>query len=251
MHKVAIITGGASGIGRATAILFAREGACVVIADVQSEAGQAVAASIERTGGRATFVRADVSNDRDVKFVVDAAQTAFGGTDILFSNAGIGLSRSATDTRLEEWHRVLDVNLTGAFLFARHVIPAMKRRGGGSIIIDASANGLVAEADMAAYCASKGGLIALTRSLALDYGRDNIRVNCICAGYIDTPINAEYFAAPGARGRAARLHALGRIGQPEEVAYAALFLASDEASFITGSAMTVDGGLTAAITGGV
>jgi len=250
MHKVAIITGGASGIGRAAAILFAGEGACVVIADVQGEAGQAAAATIVHAGGRAIFVRADVASDGDVKAVVDTAQNAFGGIDILFSNAGIGLSKSATDTRLEEWQRVLDINLTGAFLFARHVIPAMKRRGGGSIVIDASANGLMAEADLAAYCASKGGLIALTRSLALDYGRDNIRVNCICAGYIDTPINAEYFDAPGARERAARLHALGRVGRPEEVAYAALFLASDEASFVTGSAMTVDGGLTAAITGG-
>jgi NAD(P)-dependent dehydrogenase (short-subunit alcohol dehydrogenase family) len=141
--------------------------------------------------------------------------------------------------------------LQGAFLCAKQVIPEMKRNGGGSIVINASANGLMAEPDIAAYCASKGGLIALTRSMALDYGKDNIRVNCLCPGYIDTPINEEYFFAPGAREQAARLHALGRIGQAEEVAYAALFLASEEASFVTGSILAVDGGLTAAITGGV
>lgn len=245
--QVAIVTGGASGIGKAAASLFAREGARVVIGDVQVVAGQQVARAIEQAGGLALYVRADVSRESDAQLLVDKTLETFGGTDILFSNAGIGLSKNVTDTSLEDWRRVLDINLQGAFLCAKYVIPAMKQRGGGSIVINASANGLMAESDLAAYCASKGGLIALTRSMALDYGKDNIRVNCLCAGYIDTPINEEYFARPGAREQAAKLHALGRIGQPEEVAYAALFLASREASFITGSVLTVDGGLTAAI----
>jgi NAD(P)-dependent dehydrogenase (short-subunit alcohol dehydrogenase family) len=248
--QVAIITGGASGIGRAAAVLFSREGAHVVVADVQAVAGRELVASLEQENGHARFVRADVSSEDDVKALVAETAGAFGGVDVLFSNAGVGLSKSATDTRAEEWHRVLDVNLKGAFLCAKYAIPHMKARGGGSIVINASANGLMAEPELAAYCASKGGLIALTRSMALDYGKDNIRVNCICAGYIDTPINEEYFSMPGAREQAARLHALNRIGRSEEVAYAALFLASHESSFVTGSVLAVDGGLTAAITGG-
>lgn len=248
--KVAVITGGASGIGRSTASLFAREGAKVVIGDVQVAAGQDAATSIQREGNQALFVRTDVSQESDVETLVGKTLDAFGGLDVLFSNAGIGLSKGVVDTSVKDWQRVLGVNLQGAFLCARYAIPAMKERGGGSIVINASANGLMAEPELAAYCASKGGLIALTRSIALDYGQDNIRVNCICAGYIDTPINEDYFAAPGAREQAAALHALRRIGQPEEVAYAALFLASEEASFITGSVLAVDGGLTAAIIGG-
>ncbi len=249
--KVTIITGGATGIGRAAAYLFAQEGARVVVGDVNVADGERVIAEINDKFGPALFVAADVSRPEDVEALKNKTVAAFGGVDVLFSNAGIGLAKKAADTTLEEWQHILDVNLRGAFLCAKAVIPLMQARGGGSIVINGSANGLLAEADLAAYCASKGGLIGLTRSMALDYGKDKIRVNCICAGYIDTPINAEYFSVSGAREMASRLHALGRIGDPEEVAYAALFLASDEASFITGSLLTVDGGLTAAITGAV
>ncbi len=247
--KVVIVTGGASGIGQSAAELFAAEGAHVVVADVQSAAGQAVVAGIRSRGGQAIFVQTDVSDEGAVQRLVERTVEAFGGVDVLFSNAGIGLSKTATETTSAEWDRLLGINLKGAFLCSKAVIPLMRQRGGGAIVINASANGVLAEPALAAYCASKGGLIALTRSLALDYAKDNIRVNCINAGYIDTPINTEYFAAPGAREAAGRLHPLGRIGQPEEVARAALFLASADASFITGAALAVDGGLTAAIVG--
>jgi NAD(P)-dependent dehydrogenase (short-subunit alcohol dehydrogenase family) len=247
--KVVIVTGGATGIGQASARLFADEGARVVVADLNTTEGQRTAAQIMEHGGQALFVQVDVSQEGDITRLIRQAETTFGGVDVLFSNAGIGLSKDATSTALTEWDRVLGVNLTGAYLCSKYAIPVMQKRGGGSIVINASANGLMAEPNLAAYCASKGGLIALTRSLALDYARFGIRVNCITAGYIDTPINAEYFATPGNWEIAARLHPLGRVGRAEEVARAALFLASDEASFITGAALAVDGGLTAAIGG--
>jgi NAD(P)-dependent dehydrogenase (short-subunit alcohol dehydrogenase family) len=249
-EQTVIVTGAASGIGRATAQLFAAEGARVVLADVQDDLGQAARRQIEAQSGTAHFVHCDVAQETDVQRLVEETVRLFGPIHAMFLNAGIGLAKSLTDTMPAEWDRVLGVNVRGVYLCCRHAIPIMQRNGGGSIVIDASANGLMAEADLGAYCASKGALIALTRSLALDYARHDIRVNCVCPGYIDTPINAEYFAVPGALEKAARLHPLGRVGQPEEVARAVLFLASADASFVTGAALAVDGGLTAAITGG-
>ncbi|HMM28161.1 MAG TPA: SDR family NAD(P)-dependent oxidoreductase [Aggregatilineaceae bacterium] len=249
VDRTVIVTGGASGIGRATAQLFAAEGARVVVVDVQRAQGEATVAEILRASGSAYFVCCDVSQEHDVAQMVARAVEVFGGIDILFLNAGIGLAKDVAHTTLEEWDRVLGVNVRGVYLCSRYALPYLKQRGEGSIVIDASANGVLAEAELGAYCASKGALIALTRSMALDYARDNIRVNCVCPGYIDTPINAGYFASPGAREKAARLHPIGRIGQPQDVANAVLFLASSEASFITGAALAVDGGLTAAIVG--
>lgn len=244
-----IVTGGASGIGRATALLFAAEGARVVVADVQRTQGETTVAEILRASGNACFIYCDVSQEHEVEQMVTKTLEVFGGIDILFLNAGIGLAKDIANTTPDEWDRVLGVNVRGVYLCSRYALPYLRQRGGGSIVIDASANGVLAEAELGAYCASKGALLALTRSMALDYARDNIRVNCVCPGYIDTPINAGYFATPGAREKAARLHPIGRIGQPQDVANAVLFLASSEASFITGAALAVDGGLTAAIVG--
>lgn len=244
--KAAIITGGSSGIGRAAALLFAREGAKVAVVGHQhGREGREVVKAIEEGGGEALYLQADVSREQDIQAMVEEAIRAYGSVDVLFSNAGILLAKSATDTTAEEWDRIMQVNLRSAFLCAKYVVPQMRRQGGGSIVIDSSVNALMAEPDLAAYCASKAALMALTRSLSVDYGKYNIRVNCLCPGWIETPFNAEYFAVPGNREKAAALHALRRVGRPEEVAQAALFLASDMASFITGSALTVDGGLTA------
>lgn len=249
--KVVVVTGGATGIGRAASVLFAEEGAHVLVADINPEKGQETLNLIHQSGGQATFFQLDVSDETQVIALTQQADSTFGGVDVLFNNAGIGLSKAAADTTSAEWDKVLGINLKGCFFFCKYTLPLMQKRGGGSIVINASANGVMAEPAIAAYCASKGGLIALTRSLALDYAKFNIRVNCINAGYIDTPINSEFFATPGSWDFAAKLHPIGRVGRPEEVAKAALFLASEDASFITGTALAVDGGLTAAIGGAV
>ncbi len=245
--KVAVVTGGTSGIGKATAILFAKEGAPVVVVGFRHvTAGQDLVKAIEQEGGKALFVQADLSKEEDVRAMVERAVEVFGGIDILFSNAGILLAKSVTDTSVEEWDHLMGVNVRSAFLCGKYIVPVMQKRGKGSIVIDSSVNGLMAEPDIAAYCASKAALIALTRSMSVDYGKYNIRVNCVCPGWIETPFNADYFTVPGNREKAAALHSLRKVGQPEEVAYAVLFLASDEASFVTGSALTVDGGLSSA-----
>lgn len=244
--KVAIITGSTAGIGKATALLFAKEGAkVVVVGRKRVTEGNQLVESIKKDGAQAIFVQTDVSQEEQVKAMIDKTIETFGKIDILFSNAGIMISKSATDITTGEWDRLMNVNVKSAYMCCKYAIPEIKRSGGGSVIIDSSVNATLAEPDIAAYCASKGALSAMTRAMAMDYGKDNIRVNCICPGWIETPMNADYFAVQGNRQKAGKLHALGRIGQPQEVAQAVLFLASDDASFITGSSLTIDGGLTA------
>ncbi len=245
--KTAIVTGGGSGIGRASALLFAREGASVVVSDWQEESGAAVAREIEADGGAATFIRADVSKEDDVRNLIAAAVDTYGRLDVLFNNAGIEgeMNEPTGEASLDTWNRVIAINLTGVFLGCRYAIPEMLRLGGGSIVNMASVAGLVGFAGVPAYAASKGGVVQLTRTAALEYATQGIRVNAVCPGIIDTPMVRR--AAPDEASLAAfaQLEPMGRLGLAEEVAALALFLASDEASFVTGAIIPVDGGYVA------
>jgi NAD(P)-dependent dehydrogenase (short-subunit alcohol dehydrogenase family) len=246
--KVAIVTGGGSGIGRATALLFAGEGAQVMVADWNRENGMQAVAAIRKEGGEATFCYADVSKGRDVENLVGTAVEQYGKLNVLFNNAAIQVLKRLVDTQEEEWDRVHSVNLKGVFLGCKYAIPAMIRSGGGSIINMASVLGFVGDPDLAAYCAAKGGVIALTKAAALAYGPDGIRLNCICPGDVDTPLVQEYFDKDPdpqrLRQEVSSKYALRRIATPTEIAQAAVFLASDASSFMTASTMVVDGGLT-------
>lgn len=248
--KVAIITGGASGIGLATARLFAAEGAAIVIGDVTGEASQKAAESLAKSGAQAVHYHVDVRRPDEVERLVNGAVDTFGGVDILVNNAGVVLTKSTTETSLEEWERVIGVNLTGAWLCARAAIPAMQRRGGGAIINVASNAGLVGFPNLAAYCASKGGLVQLTRAMAMDGAPHHIRVNAICPGHTRTPMGDGFVAAQADPQAFVKefinvQHPLGRMAEAREMAQAILFLASDDASFVTGSILPVDGGYTA------
>lgn len=245
-NKVALITGGASGIGRATALLFATEGAAVSVVDLDEVGGQAVAQMIVNEGGRAIFVRCDVSQAADCQRAGQQTVEQLGGLDILFNNAGIIRRASVLETSEEEWDWVMAVNVKAIFLLSKYAIPVMAQVGGGVIINTASGWGLVGGHKAAAYCASKGAVVLLTKAMALDHGEQNIRVNCICPGDTDTPMlrhearqlgeSDERFLAEAAQ------RPLQRIGQPEDIAQAALYLASDASSFVTGTALVVDGG---------
>jgi NAD(P)-dependent dehydrogenase (short-subunit alcohol dehydrogenase family) len=244
--KRALITGGASGIGRATVLLFAHEGAVVAVADIDEDGGRAIVREIASGGGRATFVRCDVTRDEDCRLAVERTVEELGGLDILFNNAGIIRRASVLETSAEEWDRVMAVNVKSVFLLSKYAIPVMARAGGGVIVNTASGWGLVGGPDAAAYCASKGAVVLLTRAMALDHGGQNIRVNCICPGDTDTPMlrdearqlgeSDERFLAQAAQ------RPLQRIGTPQDIARAALYLASDDSSFVTGTALVVDGG---------
>jgi NAD(P)-dependent dehydrogenase (short-subunit alcohol dehydrogenase family) len=247
--KVALITGAASGMGKVAASLFAREGARVVVADVTDEAGAAAVDEIDAAGGQAAFVHADVSNAESVQAMVAFALDRFGSLDVLYNNAGIfpGDDDSVTNTDEAVWDRVMDINLKGVFLGCRYGIPAMLETGGGSIVNVASFVALVGAATpQIAYTTSKGGVLAMTREIAVEFARRGIRANALCPGPIETPLLRELLADPARRERRLVHIPLGRFGRAEEIANAALFLASDESSFMTGAALVVDGGITAA-----
>jgi len=247
--KIAVITGAGSGIGRVAASLFAAEGARVVVADVAADQAESAVADIVADGGSAMAVVVDVSDESQVASMIGAAVGAYGGLDILFNNAGIfpADDGGVLDTPPETWERVMEVNLKGVWLGCRAAVPAMLASGGGSIVNVASFVVLVGAATaQMAYTASKGGVLAMTRELAVEYARQGIRANSLCPGPIETPLLAELLADPDRRQRRLVHIPIGRFGRPEEIARAALFLASDDASFVTGSALVVDGGITAA-----
>lgn len=245
--KVAIVTGAASGIGQATARLFAAEGAAIVVAD-WDEAGQSVADGIVAAGGMAAFVRTDVSKAPDVQAMVQAAVDEFGGLDVIFNNAGVEGEQAATaECTLENWNRVLGINLTGAFLGMKYAIPELLKRGGGSIINNASVAGLVGFTGIPAYAASKGGVIQLTKTAALELATQGIRVNVICPGVIETPMIERFLGGDAEAEKAFKaLEPVGHFGRPEDVARMALFLACEDSAFCTGAPFIVDGGFVAA-----
>ncbi|HEY3232770.1 MAG TPA: glucose 1-dehydrogenase [Roseiflexaceae bacterium] len=249
--KVAIITGAGSGIGRESALLFAREGASIVVADVNDEAGMAVVAELEAAGGRAVFVHADVSKAIDAEGMVRAAEESFGKLNVLFNNAGISHidDDDAINTDEAVWDLTMNINLKGVFMGCKYGIPALRRAGGGSIINTASFVALLGAATpQLAYTASKGGVLSMSRELAAIHAREQIRVNALCPGPLRTELLMKYLNTEEKRQRRLVHIPMGRFGEAHEIARAALFLASDESSFVTGATFLVDGGITAAYT---
>jgi meso-butanediol dehydrogenase / (S,S)-butanediol dehydrogenase / diacetyl reductase len=251
--RIALITGGTSGIGQAAALLFAREGARVVITGRRVELGQAVVAQIEAEGGQAVFIAADHTRPEDCQRVIDAVVTQFGRLDILFNNAGIVTTGTAESTSEELWQRTFEVNVTAVWRMCKLALPVMRLQGGGVMVNNASDWGLVAGKNAVAYCASKGAVVQMTKAMALDHARENIRINAVCPGdtFVERWTQTGYFANTEAETIQTGLQQMGDIlplgwvGRPEEIAAAALFLASDDSSFMTGVALVVDGGNTA------
>ena len=245
-NEVALITGGASGIGWATALLFAREGAAVSIVDLDPTGGQAVVQTIIDSGGQAVFLHADVTVTTDCQRAVKRTASELGGLDILFNNVGIIRRATVLETTEAEWDRVMAVNVKSVFLLSKYTVPVMAQSGGGVIINMASGWGIVGGRRAVSYCASKGAVVLLTKAMALDHAEQNIRVNCICPGDTDTAMlrdearqlgePIEHFLAEAAQ------RPLQRIGKPDDIAQAALYLASDASSFVTGTSLVVDGG---------
>lgn len=248
--KVALVTGGGSGIGKATAIIFAREGAKVMVADLNGEAAEQVKEEIIARGGEAAAVQADVSKEADARAMVEATVDAFGTLDVAFNNAGIeGLISPTHEYPVRDWQRIIDINLTGVWLGMRYQIPVMRENGGGAIVNTASILGLVAFENTPGYTAAKHGVIGLTKTAALENAKHGIRVNAVCPGFIETPLVMERGVQAGRDPEVyeelKRLHPMGRLGQSVEIAEAVAWLSSNAASFVTGAALAVDGGYTA------
>jgi NAD(P)-dependent dehydrogenase (short-subunit alcohol dehydrogenase family) len=245
--KVAFVTGAANGIGRAAALAFAHEGASVVVADVSEQGNQETVRLIEEQGGQALAVRCDVTRAEDVKAALDKTVKAFGRLDFAFNNAGVEQKKLTPTAELdeEEWDRILNIDLRAVFLCMKHEIPLILKQGGGAIVNTSSGAGVIGIKGNPAYTAAKHGVIGLTRSAALDYAAQNIRVNAVCPGYIDTPMMGR-FTGDTAEGRAKVIaeEPVGRMGKPEEIAAAVVWLCSDAAAFVVGHAMVIDGGQT-------
>jgi NAD(P)-dependent dehydrogenase (short-subunit alcohol dehydrogenase family) len=249
--KVALVTGAGSGIGRMTAQRFAAEGATVMAADIDHSGARETASLIAAEGGRADAVRVDVTDASEVEAAVDRTVEALGGLDVVINNAGITIVGAAHELAEDDWDRELAINLKSVYLVSKAAWPHLKERGGGSIASTASIAGLWAIPNDAAYCASKAGVIMLTKCMALDGAHDGIRVNCVCPGFVQTPMIDGYFAdqddPEAARRAAVGLHPLGRLGAPADIADGFVYLSSAESSWVTGTALVVDGGLTAGI----
>lgn len=245
--KVVIITGAGSGIGQSAAVLFSTKGCKVAVLD-KSARGRETSKKIGENGGESIFICADVSDESSVTRAVSDVVRTWNSIDILVNNAGVQFIGSVTDTPTDQWDQVLATNLKGAYLVSKHVLPSMINAKRGTIVNVASICGLVAYPDFAAYCASKGGVLMLTKSMALDYARYNIRVNCVCPGEIHTKMTEEYYAQISEPDKALqeiiKRIPLGRYGQPQEVAEAILYLASDESTYLTGASLIIDGGMT-------
>lgn len=248
--RVAVITGSGAGIGRAAAIEFAREGASVVVADTNYSGALETVRRIHQLGGKSHAIEVDVAKPESVQNLVKETLRVFSKVNVLFNNAAVQVNKTVEDTTVDEWNREIGVNLGGVFLCSKFFMPHL-RATKGTVVNMASVNGFFVEPMCAGYCATKAAIIGLTKAMAIDHGKEGIRVNCICPGYIDAGLAEGYFQAQadpaGARAAAGKLHALWRIGRPEEVGRAAVFLASDDASFVTGSSFVVDGGLSSGL----
>ena len=246
--KAAVVTGAASGIGKAIALAFAREGAEVVVADINVDGGKETVRQIEELKGAAFLVETDVAESEQVRNLVETTVERLGRLNVLVNNAGVEVFQRLADTDEQTWDRLISINLRGVFLGTKYAIPNMLGNGGGVIINMASVAGIMGAGGLAAYNASKGGVVLLTRNTAMDYGSQNIRANCICPGFIATPMVEAVLGLPGAqeaKDTIINLCPAGRLGTPEEVAHCAVFLASDDSSFINGHALVVDGGMSA------